>query len=76
MDLRGYGAHFDQSGYTNNTDYTKFFVPAFKGFVQPTHGEDMDCSGAVNPTDFTIDFAPKLNATYPENAAGPSGLHE
>jgi len=74
-DQDGYGnvcdADFNQSGTTNATDFTMFFVPAFNNGVPTSRGTDMNCSGTVNATDFTMFFVPKFNSGA---GAGPSGL--
>jgi hypothetical protein len=75
-DVDGYGnvcdGDFDQGNAINATDFTNFFVPAFKGFVAPTRGQDMDCGGTVNATDFTNYFIPRFKSS--PSVPGPSGL--
>jgi hypothetical protein len=74
-DQDGYGnvcdADFNQSGTTNSTDFSMFFVPSLNSGVPSSRGTDMNCSGTVNSTDFSMFFVPKLNTSAPP---GPSGL--
>jgi len=76
-DQDGYGnpcdADFDQNGVVNATDFTGFFIPAFKGGSK-AQGQDMDCNGAVNASDFTGFFIPKFKGALGGAVAGPSGL--
>jgi hypothetical protein len=77
-DVDGYGntcdADFDQSFSVLGTDYTMFFIPAFKGLVAPTRGQDMDCSGSVLGSDYTMFFVPKFKGLLGGAIPGPSGL--
>ena len=77
-DVDGYGntcdADFDQSFAVLGTDYTMFFIPAFKGLVAPTRGQDMDCSGSVLGSDYTMFFIPKFKGLLGGAIPGPSGL--
>jgi hypothetical protein len=77
-DQDGYGnvcdADFNQDGLVTPSDFVSFFIPAFKGLVAPTHGEDMDCDGQVLPTDFTSYFVPKFKGANGGAVPGPSGL--
>ena len=78
-DIDGYGnpcdADFDQSGIVNGTDFSTYFIPAFKPpNPAPTRGQDMDCSGAVNGTDFSTYFIPKFKGALGGPIPGPSGL--
>jgi hypothetical protein len=56
------------------TDFSMFFVPAFKGLVSPTRGQDMDCNGAVLGSDYTMFFVPKFKGLLGGAVPGPSGL--
>src|SRR5262249_18165683 len=55
-DQDGYGnpcdPDFDQNFAVNAVDFGSYFIPAFKGFVAGTRGQDMDCNGAVGANDF------------------------
>ena len=77
-DCDGYGnvcdADFDQNFAVFANDYTMYFIPAFKGLVAPTRGQDMDCSGAVLGTDYTMYFVPKFKGGWFGAIPGPSGL--
>jgi hypothetical protein len=78
-DCDGYGnvcdADFNQDGLTLPGDFASWFVPAFKGQIDTTHGEDMNCDGLLLPGDFSKYFVPKFRGTAPGGAApGPSGL--
>src|SRR5438445_3580713 len=64
-DVDGYGnvcdGDFDQNFAVNATDFGTYFVPAFKGQIPATRGQDMDCSGGLpNATDFGVYFVPKF----------------
>jgi hypothetical protein len=76
----GYGnpcdADFDQNFLTASSDFSMFFVPAFKG-LDPApwpQGMDMDCNGIVNSTDFSMFFVPKFKniPAVGGTAPGPS----
>jgi hypothetical protein len=78
----GYGnvcdPDFDQDFAVTETDYTMFFVPAFKG-QDPApwpQGMDMNCDGVVNATDYGMFFVPKFKGDAKLGGAkpGPSGL--
>lgn len=78
-DSDGYGnicdADFNQDFIVNSNDFGTYFIPAFKGFTAPTHGEDMNCDGLVNSNDFGTYFVPKFKGLAPGGATpGPSGL--
>jgi len=79
-DADGYGnpcdADFDQNFATNSTDFTMFFVPAFKSGLPSATGTDMDCNGAVNSADFVGFFVPKFKGVpaLGGSVPGPSGL--
>jgi hypothetical protein len=76
-DTDGYGnvcdADFDQNFTVLGTDYTMFFVPAFKG-GSTARGQDMDCNGAVLGSDYTMFFVPKFKGLLGGAIPGPSGL--
>jgi hypothetical protein len=76
-DTDGYGnvcdADFDQNFSVLGTDYTMFFVPAFKG-GSTARGQDMDCNGAVLGSDYTMFFVPKFKGLLGGAIPGPSGL--
>ena len=77
-DVDGYGnpcdADFDQNLSVASTDFGNFFIPAFKGFVSPSRGQDMDCNASVNSTDFGNYFVPKFKGALGGPVPGPSGL--
>ena len=77
-DCDGYGnvcdADFDQNFGVLGSDYTMYFIPAFKGLVAPTRGQDMDCNGTVLGSDFTMYFIPKFKGQLGGAIPGPSGL--
>lgn len=72
----GYGnpcdADFDQNGTVSPTDFTGYFMPAFKGQVSSARGQDMDCNGSVLATDFTRYFIPKFKGALGGARPGPS----
>lgn len=72
----GYGnvcdADFDQSNAVNAADYGMYFIPAFKGQMAPTRGQDMDCSGAVVGSDYGKYFIPKFRGLNGGAIPGPS----
>ena len=72
----GYGnvcdADFDQSNNVTTNDFANYFLPAFKGFLKPTRGQDMDCNGGVNTVDFTKYFVPKFRGGMGGAIPGPS----
>lgn len=81
-DTDGYGnpcdPDYDQNGSVNSTDFSSFFLGAFKG-TDPApwpQGMDMDCNGSVNSTDFGNFFLPKFKGAPSLGGAvpGPSGL--
>ena len=76
-DSDGYGnpcdADFDQNFSTLSTDFTIFFIPAFKG-GSAARGQDMDCNGLVNAVDFGNYFVPKFKGALGGTIPGPSGL--
>src|SRR3989442_14531324 len=63
-DQDGYGnpcdGDFNQNGSVNAVDFSDYFVPAFKGLIASTRGQDMNCNGSVNAVDFTDFFVPKF----------------
>jgi len=77
-DVDGYGntcdGDFDQNYAVVGTDFSSYFVPAFKGFIAPTRGQDMDCNGSAVGTDFSSYFVPKFKGFIGGTAVGPSGL--
>ena len=77
-DCDGYGnvcdADFDQNFISSAGDFGSYFIPAFKGLIAPTRGQDMDCNGTVNAIDFSQYFVPKFKGALGGNAPGPSGL--
>jgi hypothetical protein len=76
-DVDGYGnpcdADFDQNFAVVASDFTNFFVPAFKG-GSSARGQDMDCNGSVVASDFTSFFVPKFKGALGGAIPGPSGL--
>jgi hypothetical protein len=76
-DVDGYGnpcdADFDQNFAVVASDFTNFFVPAFKG-GSSARGQDMDCNGSVVASDFTGFFVPKFKGALGGAIPGPSGL--
>jgi hypothetical protein len=77
-DCDGYGnvcdPDFDQNFAAFANDYTMYFIPAFKGLIVSTRGQDMDCSGAVLGSDYTMYFVPKFKGGLGGAFPGPSGL--
>jgi hypothetical protein len=78
-DTDGYGnvcdGDFDQNYSVIASDFSSYFVPAFKGFIAPTRGQDMDCGGGLpNANDFSMNFVPKFKGFIGGTAVGPSGL--
>ena len=78
-DTDGYGnpcdGDFDQNFAVNGSDFGSQFVPAFKGLIAPTRGQDMDCSGGnANSNDFSKYFVPKFKGLLGGSIPGPSGL--
>jgi len=76
-DVDGYGnpcdADYDQNGGVNATDFSTYFVPAFKG-GSSARGQDMDCNGTTNSADFSSYFVPKFKGALGGSVPGPSGL--
>ena len=76
-DQDGYGnpcdADYDQNFAVGGTDFSSFFIPAFKGGTI-TRGQDMDCNGACGATDFGSYFIPKFKGALGGAISGPSGL--
>lgn len=77
-DVDGYGnpcdPDFDQNKIINSTDFSTFFVPAFKAGTPTSTGTDLDCNGTVNSTDFSAYFVPKFKGLLGGAVPGPSGL--
>ena len=76
-DVDGYGnpcdGDFDQNFAVNGSDFSTYFVPAFKG-GSSARGQDMDCNGLTNATDFGSYFVPKFKGALGGAIPGPSGL--
>jgi arylsulfatase A-like enzyme len=73
----GYGntcdGDFDENNAVISSDFSMYFIPAFKGWDPAPwpEGMDMDCNGAVISTDFGMYFIPQFQIT---TRPGPSGL--
>ena len=72
----GYGnpcdPDFDQSNTVTGADFNNYFLPAFKGKIPSTRGQDMNCSGTTTSADFTGYFYPKFKGQMGGAIPGPA----